>query len=199
MPKALVVEDDLRILSMVRQSLQTEGFTVLEAQDAKEAWRILQEERPEAAVVDLYLRTERDGWNFLETVRGDGRFARFPMVVMTGSMGPEAGERARTLGCGFLTKPFEPTELMKVLREEMKRAFTATRVVLHLPGLRIEGTIQLQGARFSDGWEVLMDQDRAFISVADATVSPEGGPESTARFIQVRKADVMAVFPLQGD
>lgn len=90
MPKALVVEDDLRILALVRQSLQTEGFTVLEAQDSKEAWRILQEERPEAAVVDLYLRTERDGWNFLETVRGDGRFARFPMVVMTGSVGPEA-------------------------------------------------------------------------------------------------------------
>jgi CheY-like chemotaxis protein len=199
MPKALVVEDDLRVLALVRQGLQTEGFTVLEAQDSKEAWRILREERPEAAVVDLYLRTERDGWNFLETVRGDGRFARFPMVVMTGSVGPEAGERARALGCGFLTKPFEPAELMEVLREEMKRALTAMRVLLHLPGLRIEGTVHLQGARFSDGWEVLMDQDRAFISVADATVSPEGGRESTARFVQVRKAEILAVSPQQED
>lgn len=85
---------------------------------------------------------------------------------------------------------------MDVLREEMKRALTATRVVLHLPGLRIEGTVHLQGARFSDGWEV---QDRTFISVADATVCPQGGRESTARFIQVRKAEVQAVFPLQED
>jgi DNA-binding response OmpR family regulator len=35
MPKVLVVEDDLRVLAMIRQHLQLEGFSVVEASDAK--------------------------------------------------------------------------------------------------------------------------------------------------------------------
>jgi DNA-binding response OmpR family regulator len=53
MPKVLVVEDDLRVLAMIRQHLQLEGFSVVEASDAKEAWQLLLEERPDAALIDL--------------------------------------------------------------------------------------------------------------------------------------------------
>lgn len=197
MPKVLVVEDDLRILSMVRQQLQLEGFSVLEASEAKEAWQLVVEERPDAALVDLALRTERDGWSLVNTVREDGRFARLPLVVMTGTPGPEPADRAAELGCGFLVKPFEPERLVDILRQQLKKALHATRVSMHLAGLRIEGTVHLPTGRFSDGWEALMREDRTFVPVTDATVSGEGGSEQSVPFLEVRKADVLAVHPVE--
>jgi two-component system, chemotaxis family, chemotaxis protein CheY len=193
MPKVLVVEDDLRIVALIRQHLQLEGFGVMEASEAKEAWQLILEERPDAALVDLALRTERDGWNLVTTVRDDGRFARMPVVVMTGSAGPEASERAEAMGCGFLAKPFEPPELMEALREQMKRALRAARVSLVVGGLRVEGTVHLPGGRFSDGWEALMREDRTFLPITDAAIA---GEDDKIPFLEVRKTDILAVHPL---
>jgi DNA-binding response OmpR family regulator len=193
MPKVLVVEDDLRIMSMVRQQLQLEGFSVLEASEAKEAWQLVVEEHPDAALVDLALRTERDGWSLVNTVREDGRFARLPLVVMTGMPGAEPADRAAELGCGFLQKPFEPDQLVDVLRQQLKQALHATRVSMHVAGLRIEGTVHLPSGRFSDGWEALMREDRTFVPVTDATMA---GSERPVPFLEVRKADILAVHPV---
>jgi CheY-like chemotaxis protein len=196
MPKVLVVEDDLRILSLIRQQLQLEGFTVVEASDAKEAWQLLLEERPDAALVDLNLRTERDGWGLVVTIREDGRFARLPAVVMTGSADPQAADRAEELGSGFLAKPFEADELVEALRQAMKRALNTARVMLHLAALRIEGTVHLPGGRFSDGWESLMREERTFVPVTDAVIASGNGEATEVPFLEVRKADILAVHPV---
>jgi CheY-like chemotaxis protein len=196
MPKVLVVEDDLRILSLIRQQLQLEGFSVVEASDAKEAWQLLLEERPDAALVDLNLRTERDGWGLVATIREDGRFARLPTVVMTGSAHPQAADRAAELGSGFLAKPFEAEELVEALRGAMKRALTTARVVLHLAALRIEGTVHLPAGRFSDGWETLMREERTFVPVTDAVISSGNGEATEVAFLEVRKAAILAVHPV---
>src|SRR5918999_293663 len=149
MPKVLVVEDDLQVMAMIRQHLQLEGFSVVEASDAKEAWQLLLEERPDAALIDLNLRTEREGWARVATVREDGRFARLPTVVMTGVEEPHLADRAEELGSGFLSKPFSGAEVVEGLRQAMKRALNTSRVVLHLAALRIEGTVHLPAGRFS--------------------------------------------------
>jgi CheY-like chemotaxis protein len=196
MPKVLVVEDDLRILSLIRQQLQLEGFSVVEASDAKEAWQLLLEERPDAALVDLNLRTERDGWGLVVTIREDGRFARLPTVVMTGSTDPQAADRAEELGSGFLAKPFEADELVEALRQAMKRALNTARVMLHLAAHRIEGTVHLPAGRFSDGWETLMREERTFVPVTDAVIASSNGEATEVAFLEVRKADILAVHPV---
>jgi CheY-like chemotaxis protein len=199
MPKVLVVEDDLRIMSLIRQQLQLEGFAVVEASDAKEAWQMLLEERPDAALVDLNLRTERDGWGLVTTVRDDGRFARLPTVVMTGTADAHLHDRAAELRSGFLSKPFSGDALVETLREEMKRALNSARVMLHLAALRIEGTVHLPAGRFSDGWEALMREDRAFVPVTDAVVAAGSSDDLDVPFLEVRKTDILAVHPIEGD
>jgi CheY-like chemotaxis protein len=181
---------------MIRQHLQLEGFSVVEASEAKEAWQLLLEERPDAALIDLHLRTERDGWGLVATVREDGRFARLPMVVMTGVEEPQLAERAAGLGSGFLSKPFSGEEVVQGLREAMKRALNTSRVVLHLAALRIEGTVHLPAGRFSDGWEALMREERIFVPVTEATVSAGDSAEVEVPFLEVRKADILAVHPI---
>jgi DNA-binding response OmpR family regulator len=85
MARILVAEDDPRVLAMVRQRLQIEGFQILEAGDPQEAWRSLIEDGADAALIDISLRGEADGWRLIGSVRDDGRFARLPIVVMTGT------------------------------------------------------------------------------------------------------------------
>src|ERR687891_593347 len=84
MARILVAEDDPRIVSLVRQRLTIEGFQVLEAGDPQEAWRTLIEDGPDAALIDLSLRNEADGWRLIGTVRDDRRF--IPVTGVTVSM-----------------------------------------------------------------------------------------------------------------
>jgi two-component system OmpR family response regulator len=200
MARILVAEDDPRILSLVRQRLAIEGFQVLEAGDGQEAWRALIEDGADAALIDLSLRGEADGWRLIGTVRDDGRFARLPIIVVTGSPRSEVEERAKSLGCSFLAKPFEPDDLVASIRQAMGAALQKVRVTILLAALKIEGTVHLtsEHSRFSDAWEVLARDDRSFIPVTDVTVSmPDGSNPSEVPFLQVKKADILAVYPAE--
>ena len=193
-----MAEDDPRIVSLVRQRLTIEGFQVLEAGDPQEAWRTLIEDGPDAALIDLSLRNEADGWRLIGTVRDDGRFARLPIVVVTAAPRLEVEEKATSLNCTFLSKPFEPDELVASIRGAMGAALQKVGVTILLAALKIEGTVHLtsEHSRFSDAWEILMRDDRSFIPVTGVTVSmPDGSNPSTVPFLQIKKADILAVYP----
>jgi DNA-binding response OmpR family regulator len=200
MPKVLVAEDDPRIMAMVRQRLQIEGFRVVEAQDPQEAWRNLIEEGAEAAIIDLSLRSEADGWRLIGTVRDDGRFARLPIVIMTGTPRAEVEERAIALSCEFLAKPFSPDDLLESIRRAMGGVLQKVRVTILLAALRIEGTVHLttEHSRFSDAWEALVQDERAFVPITGVTVAaPDGSNPAEVPFLQVKKADILAVYPAE--
>jgi DNA-binding response OmpR family regulator len=200
MASILVAEDDPRILTMVRQRLQIEGFSVLEAGDPQEAWRALVEDGADAALIDLSLRSDTDGWRLIGTVREDTRFARLPIVIMTGTPRSQVEEKAQSLRCAYLAKPFEPDDMITSLRGAMGGALRKVGVTILLAALKIEGTVHLtsEHSRFSDGWEVLIRDERTFIPVTDVTVSmPDGSNPSEVTFLQVKKADILAVYPTE--
>jgi DNA-binding response OmpR family regulator len=200
MPKVLVAEDDARIMAMVRQQLHLEGFRVIEAQDPQEAWRNLIEEGAEAAIIDLSLRSEADGWRLIGTVRGDDRFARLPIVIMTGTPRAEVEERAISLGCEFLAKPFSPDDMIESIRRAMGGVLQKVRVTVLLPALRIEGTVHLttEHSRFSDAWEALIRDERSFVPFTGAKISADDASSSTEiPFLEVKKAEILAVYPAE--
>jgi DNA-binding response OmpR family regulator len=202
MAKILVAEDDPRVMSMVRQRLQIEGFGIVEAGDAQEAWRSLIDEGAEAALIDLSLRSEADGWRLIGTVREDGRFARLPIVIMTGTPRTEVEERVRSLSCAFLAKPFTPDDMIASLRMAMGGALQKVRVTVLLAALKIDGIVHLSSehGRFSDTWEILMADERSFIPVTEVTVAmPDGSNATEVPFLQVKKADILAVYPAEGN
>lgn len=195
-----MAEDDPRILSLVRQRLTIEGFQILEAGDPQQAWRTLIEEGADAALIDLSLRNEADGWRLIGTVREDGRFSRLPIVVVTATPRTEVEEKAASLGCSFLSKPFEPDDLVASIRNAMGAALTKVGVTILLAALKIDGTVHLtsEHSRFSDAWEILMRDERSFIPVTEVTVSmPDGSNPSEVPFLQVKKADILAVYPAE--
>lgn len=73
------------------------------------------------------------------------------------------------------------------------------RVSLLLDTMTIEGTIHVapERQRFSDAWETLVRDPRAFIPVTGAVVRRTLDPDVEVPFMQVRKGDVRAVYPVE--
>ncbi len=73
-------------------------------------------------------------------------------------------------------------------------------VVILLDTYRVEANIYLppEGGRFSDAWEAVMRDQRDYIPVTDVKIRTlDGSDVVESPFIEVRKADIRAVFPLE--
>lgn len=217
MAKVLVVDDQPSTIAIVRYHLESGGFAGVFAGDVHEGWRLLVSESPDAAVVDIRLPGP-DGWTLIERLRADGRFRSLPVIVLTGLVEDEVVERARQLGCIYLSKPFAASALLEKLRTTLrdrgmhppvarpaanlpgpKVTLVEVGVVVLLDAYRIEGKVHLppELGRFSDAWESVMRDQRTFIPLTDARVTAAGsGVEVSAPpFIEIRKSDVRAVYP----
>jgi DNA-binding response OmpR family regulator len=214
MSKVLVVDDDQSIVTIVRYHLESAGFQSVFADDANEGWRLLVTEKPDIAVVDIKLPGE-DGWSFIQRIRSDERYGDLPVVILTGLLGQEFVDKARQLGCQYLGKPFAATALLGKVRTLLEGVDNApvqekpssphrielavVPVVLLLDAYRIEGHLHLppELGRFSDAWESVMRDTREYVPVTDVNIKRlDGGEVVSSPFIEVRKADVRAVFPL---
>ncbi|MEW6205847.1 MAG: response regulator [Pseudomonadota bacterium] len=122
MPRVMIVEDDLTILSNLSQLLQLSGLDVTEAHDGREALRLLQECRqqnvplPRMIVSDLMM-PNMDGFDLLRAVRGDAQFKALPFVLLSARSEASDLQQAFALGANdYLVKPFEVEQLMEVIR-----------------------------------------------------------------------------------
>lgn len=218
MAKILVVEDEPSIVTVVRYHLESAGMDGVFAGDATDGWRLMVSDTPDVAVVDIGLPDD-DAWDLLERMRTDDRFASVPTIVLSGRPVAEVGEKVAGLKCEYMEKPFAATSLLSRIRQlldasgaargdgsaapahdSIRVELVAIGVVLLLDGYRIEGKVYLppELGRFSDAWESVMRDHRNFVPVTDSHVTTPDGSHVIASpaFIEVRKADVRAVFPM---
>lgn len=115
-PRILVVEDDESVIRMLRISLRSAGFDTTEVATGGEALRILEEQPPDAAVLDLQLPDGKGG-AVLDWLRQVGEGARnYPVWVVISALDRnEATRRYGSLGDHFLAKPFDPWHLVAML------------------------------------------------------------------------------------
>jgi CheY-like chemotaxis protein len=218
MTKVLVVEDQPSVMQIVRYHFENEGFQGVYAGDVEEAWRLLVAENPDAVVTDIAL-PKADGWTLIEKIRGDGRYHGTPIVVLTGLLEPEVAEKAKSLKCAYLTKPFAATALLNKVKTMVKESADArgsaqaqqessvhhidlvpVAVVIILRSYAVEGTIYMppELARFSDAWESVNRDPRAFFPVTNARITSIDGGQLVASppFMEVKKRDVLGIFPV---
>ncbi|MCK6407024.1 MAG: response regulator [Rhodocyclaceae bacterium] len=114
--RILIVEDDPAVRELISVNLTHAGFGTVEAEDAEQAWRILCERTPDAAIVDWML-PGMSGFHLVRHMRADTRFRTTPLVMVT-ARGDEI-DKVTALGAGvddYVTKPFSPKELIARLR-----------------------------------------------------------------------------------
>jgi DNA-binding response OmpR family regulator len=128
MPRVMIVEDDLTILSNLSQLLQLSGLDVVEAHDGQEALRLLLDCRvhdaalPRMIVSDLMM-PNMDGFDLLRAVRGDSYFKTLPFVLLSARSDASDLQQAFALGANdYLVKPFEVEQLMDVIRYHLSQA-----------------------------------------------------------------------------
>jgi len=122
-PTVLIVDDEPDVLLTLRMILESEGFEPSLAADGETALRRIDEEHPDLVVLDIMMPV-LDGWFVLAELAGR---AKRPAVVVCSAKSSEADrQRARELSADeYVTKPFEPDDLVDVIRDILARRSAA--------------------------------------------------------------------------
>jgi CheY-like chemotaxis protein len=120
--RVLVVEDEPENRLFIGLMLRTEGYEVLEAEDGHMALELLASAPlPELILLDVMM-PGLNGWQVFQRLRDDPRLAGIPVVMLTALAQRSDVERAVQLGVdGYLTKPFEPADLIHKMEETLSR------------------------------------------------------------------------------
>ena len=111
-PRILIIEDDTPLRLLYRTALKTAGFDVSDVGDGYEALQALDERPPELVVLDLGL-PRVNGQTVREEMAAHDRTREIPIVIVTGSTGPEIYRLAADC---VLTKPVAPDRLVEVVQ-----------------------------------------------------------------------------------
>ena len=159
--KVLVVEDERDIRELVRVSLESEGFTVLEAGDGEFAMVLARRERPSMVVLDLML-PGMSGLEVCRRLRAEEATSTVPVLMLTA----RSAEADRVVGLeigadDYVTKPFSPRELTARVKAILRRSYGAVpdapRELYDRGGLRID----------FDSYEVHVDGERVELSLRE--------------------------------
>jgi len=121
---ALVVDDDMFMVSALAELLDDEGFDVHTASNGFSALRLATEQHPLVILLDIAL-PERSGAELLKDLRADPATRDTAIVVVTGFV-ERLSESERAEADGIVAKPFDTDELLAVVHHAVQRA-TARR------------------------------------------------------------------------
>ncbi|MFF4526549.1 response regulator [Streptomyces bluensis] len=118
--RVLVVDDNKVIRQLIRVNLELEGLEVVTAADGAECLDVVHQVRPDVITLDVVM-PRLDGLRTAARLRNDPRTRNLPIAIVSAcsQYEVEAG-----LGVGvdvFLAKPFEPVELVRIVRELIER------------------------------------------------------------------------------
>ncbi|MDF2967603.1 MAG: response regulator [Nocardioidaceae bacterium] len=112
-----MVDDQRSLRSLIRMNLELEDIDVVEATDGRHGLELAQQHVPDLVTLDLVM-PRMDGLAAAAALRSDPRTLHAPLVMVTTSTSPAHLARARSIGVdAYLTKPFDPDELVRVVRE----------------------------------------------------------------------------------
>ncbi len=124
----LYAEDSAFFRSQVKRFMEEEGFTVIEAEDGVEAWRLLQEHADEISLVATDIEMPNmDGFTFTETLRADERFANIPVIALT-TLASEADQaKGKAVGIDDYQIKLDREKLIGSIHDLLQTTATGTR------------------------------------------------------------------------
>jgi CheY-like chemotaxis protein len=115
--RVLVVDDSEPVRDLLVVNLELEGLEVRVAGDGLEGVALARAWQPDVVTLDVVM-PRLDGFGALERLRGDPVTAVIPVVMVTGRAQAADWARGEALRVdAYLTKPFEPTELVAVVTD----------------------------------------------------------------------------------
>jgi two-component system, OmpR family, alkaline phosphatase synthesis response regulator PhoP len=116
--KVLIVDDDAKIVELVKLYLERDGYSVITAYEGNEALRMARESHPDLIVLDIML----PGINGLEICRILRSESAVPIILLTARTTEQDRIGGLDLGADdYVTKPFSPKELAARVRAVLRR------------------------------------------------------------------------------
>ncbi|MEG5063006.1 response regulator transcription factor [Microcoleus sp. B3-A4] len=129
----LVADDDFATRLSITDYLEITGYSVIPAENGKEALGLVEEFQPHLIVTDITM-PEMDGYEFVRRVRTRPAFRLLPVIFLTERTSTEERIRGYQMGCdNYLAKPFELPELGAVIRSLLDRYALIAQAPSHSP------------------------------------------------------------------
>ncbi len=160
--RLLVVDDEPNLLRAVAACLKAEDYEVSTARSGREALLQLAETVPDLVVSDVRM-PGMDGYQLARQLRGSPRTALVPIVFLTAK--DETADRIEGFRAGvdaYLTKPFEPEELIAVVNGILNRVERTHSQIARLVGSQL---IEDVPVTFQDD-ELTDAEDRVALAVS---------------------------------
>ncbi len=117
----LVIDDDPVILELLRVNFEIEGFDVICAADGEEGFAKAQAEQPDIVISDIMM-PRRDGLQLLTDLKGHPDTEDLPVILLSAKAQKNEVQQGIDLGADdYITKPFDPLELIDRLNAVMTR------------------------------------------------------------------------------
>lgn len=131
----LIVDDDPSIRELLRFVLGKDGYVVLEAENGQAASRLLEREQVHLAVVDIMM----PGMNGFELCREIREHYDIPVIMLTAKAEMKDKEQGFDSGTDdYLTKPFDPKELLFRMKALLRRYRLVSSEVIRLGRVSID-------------------------------------------------------------
>ncbi len=115
----LAVDDEPRVLKLLKANLELSGYKVLTAADGEQAIRVVENELPDLVILDLML-PKVDGYAVCSRIR---EFSAVPIIMLTARTAEVDLIHGFEVGADdYLTKPFSVTELLMRVQAVLRRS-----------------------------------------------------------------------------
>ncbi len=135
--KILVVDDEEKIVEILKAYLERDNYQVLVAYDGRSALELATKQHPDLIILDLML-PEISGWDVCRTLRQD---SEVPIIMLTARDDTTDKIVGLELGADdYVTKPFDPKEVVSRIRAVLRRteAKAVPKDVLKVADLSID-------------------------------------------------------------
>jgi len=122
-PLVFVVDKDSKFSSMLKSTLEKNGYEVLTASDGLKAINMLKEHIPDIILSEI-LMPNMNGYEFFLTISNDPRFSHIPFIFLTDLSSPANISWGKALGADdYLVKkkPFEEKDILAIIAGKLAR------------------------------------------------------------------------------
>lgn len=136
LPLVLVVDDEPSVLRLVELELMVQGFRVISARDGEDALVLLEDHRPEIAVVDVVM-PRMSGLELMSRLK---ERLGIPVILLTAKTSAHDKVRGLEMGADdYIEKPFVPEDLSDRVHAVVRRMRTGQSAgVITAPGIEID-------------------------------------------------------------
>jgi two-component system cell cycle response regulator DivK len=115
--RILLVEDQEDNMQILRDTLTSAGYEIIEAVNGEEALAAVASGRPDLILMDIQIPII-DGYEATRRIKADPALRSIPVIAVTSHALSGGEEKARAAGCDdFVAKPYSPRQLLAKVRQ----------------------------------------------------------------------------------